>query len=73
MGHTGALHETNVCAVGGTEVTACGGDSGGPLTLNGNLFGVVSWGIIPCGINGAPTVFVSVPHHIDWINANYEG
>ncbi|XP_034947316.1 trypsin-like [Chelonus insularis] len=66
------LHETNVCTgplTGG--YSACNGDSGGPLIIkNGNrseVVGVVSWGIIPCGSKGAPSVYTRVSAFIDWI------
>ncbi|XP_031781530.1 trypsin-1, partial [Nasonia vitripennis] len=68
------LHESNVCTgplTGG--VSACSGDSGGPLIKvlgNGKpeVIGVVSWGIIPCGTTGAPSVYTRVSSYIDWIN-----
>lgn len=50
------------------------GDSGGPLIKNSTAgiieqIGVVSWGVLPCGSNGAPSVYVDVSHFVDWINA----
>lgn len=62
------LHESNVCTgplSGG--VSACGGDSGGPLTQGDRLVGVVSWGVMPCGSRNAPTVYVRVSAFVDWI------
>ncbi|XP_051158292.1 trypsin-like [Leptopilina boulardi] len=67
------LHETNVCTgplTGGTS--ACSGDSGGPLISNitpgsSEVIGVVSWGIIPCGSVGAPSVYTKVASYVDWI------
>ncbi|XP_076632941.1 trypsin-1-like [Colletes latitarsis] len=66
------LHETNVCSgplSGG--ISACSGDSGGPLVLNNNgiteLIGIVSWGIVPCGSNGAPSVYTRTSAFNDWI------
>lgn len=49
------------------------GDSGGPLAQQSEsgdweLVGVVSWGIMPCGTIGAPSVFVRTSAYIDWIN-----
>lgn len=48
------------------------GDSGGPLVSKSadgkvELVGIVSWGMVPCGRNGAPSVFVRVSSFIDWI------
>ncbi|XP_055613474.1 trypsin-1-like [Uranotaenia lowii] len=68
----GPLAETNVCAgpADGSK-SACSADSGGPLVKqvgDQNIqVGVVSWGAIPCGQPNRPTVFVSVPHFVDWI------
>ncbi|KAK2585876.1 hypothetical protein KPH14_010468 [Odynerus spinipes] len=67
------LHETNVCTgplTGG--VSACSGDSGGPLAVTNSksnpvVIGVVSWGIIPCGTRGAPSVYTRVSAYNDWI------
>ncbi|XP_018311474.1 trypsin-7-like [Mycetomoellerius zeteki] len=47
---------------------ACMGDSGGPLTVNGVLVGLVSFGPAPCTNTEYPTVFTRVLSHIDWIN-----
>lgn len=63
------LHETNLCTgplTGG--VSACSGDSGGPLTQNGTeLVGIVSWGYIPCGSPNAPSVYGRVSAFVEWI------
>ncbi|XP_014230915.1 trypsin-1-like [Trichogramma pretiosum] len=69
------LHETNVCTgplTGG--VSACSGDSGGPLIKIGKdakpeVIGIVSWGFIPCGSEGAPSVYTRTSAHIDWIKS----
>nr|ACY24330.1 trypsin [Ctenocephalides felis] len=69
------LHPTNLCTgplTGG--VSACSGDSGGPLVqYNGSeatLLGVVSWGYIPCGGVGYPSVYTRVSAYVDWIKQN---
>ncbi|XP_072382812.1 trypsin-1-like [Diabrotica undecimpunctata] len=45
----------------------CQGDSGGPLVLDQQLVGVSSWVFLPCGKEGAPSVFTRVSHFVDWI------
>ncbi|KYN36366.1 Lectizyme [Trachymyrmex septentrionalis] len=67
------VHETNICT--GPlydQISACSGDSGGPLiSRNGQkpvLIGIVSWGIIPCGSEGAPSVYTKVSSFIEWID-----
>ncbi|XP_036141380.1 trypsin-1-like [Monomorium pharaonis] len=67
------VHETNVCTgplKGG--ISACSGDSGGPLISKRPgqkpvLTGIVSWGIIPCGSAGAPSVYTRVSKFNDWV------
>ncbi|XP_018580363.1 trypsin-1 [Anoplophora glabripennis] len=63
------LHfESNVCSGPlDAPITACGGDSGGPLSKGNVVEGVVSWGINPCGGVDAPTVYVKVSNYINWI------
>ncbi|XP_074537936.1 trypsin [Halichoeres trimaculatus] len=57
-----------VCAgsqFGGKD--SCQGDSGGPLICNGNLEGIVSWGI-SCANPHYPGVYTRVRNYIHWIN-----
>jgi len=54
-------------------VSACSGDSGGPLSCpreDGSqyLAGIVSWGMIPCGQPNLPSVYTNVGHFRDWID-----
>ncbi|GAB0094522.1 hypothetical protein DMENIID0001_098320 [Sergentomyia squamirostris] len=60
---------SNVCA-GGGPISACGGDSGGPLYLGNLMVGVVSWGFNPCGTTVAPSVYASSANYRNWIDAN---
>lgn len=58
---------TQLCAGflrGGRD--ACRGDSGGPLVCNGNLAGIVSWGI-DCARPFFPGVYTNISSYIDWI------
>ena len=42
------------------------GDGGAPLVCDGNLAGILSWGLVAC--NGCtPDVFTRVSLHKDWI------
>lgn len=62
------LHESNICTgplSGG--ISACSGDSGGPITQQGAVIGIASWTVIPCGQANAPTVYTGVSSFIDWI------
>lgn len=63
------VHENNVCTgplTGG--ISACSGDSGGPLTQDGEIVGIVSWGFIPCGQPNSPSFYVRVSAYIPWLN-----
>ncbi|XP_058826427.1 trypsin-1-like [Topomyia yanbarensis] len=68
------LGPTNVCTgplTGG--VSACSGDSGGPLYVTSNgvrtQVGIVSWGWMPCGSIGRPSVYVGVASYRNWIDS----
>jgi secreted trypsin-like serine protease len=48
--YDGRIGETLLCAgEHAGERDACGGDSGGPLSVDGRLVGLVSWGPNGCG------------------------
>jgi trypsin len=47
--------------------SACNGDSGGPLTQNGVIVGVVSWGPSGCTSATLPTAYASVGNLRSWI------
>ncbi|XP_069690541.1 trypsin-like [Periplaneta americana] len=50
---------------------ACNGDSGGPLHLDGEIIGIVSWGI-GCGEANTPGVFTKVNNYISWIKEHID-
>merc|ERR1712226_392956 len=65
------INDKQICAGGEEGKDACGGDSGGPLTVvdrNGvtTLVGIVSWGDY-CGAENFPTVYTRVSAYIDFI------
>jgi len=44
-------------------------DSGGPLYVNGQQVGIVSWSVKPCTVAPYPGVFTEVSWYVDWINS----
>jgi len=63
------FNETQQFCAGGNGTGACLGDSGGPaLDMNGDVVGIVSFGIISCGI--FPTIFTRVNGYKDFIKDN---
>ncbi|CAG2175020.1 unnamed protein product [Oppiella nova] len=62
------VDDTNICAQSSTQ-SGCAGDSGGPLTVNGELVGVVSYGVNQCPLNYLPNVFGYVPSVRAWIDS----
>lgn len=65
-----AITDDMICAgVEDATKDSCQGDSGGPLAVNGQLVGIVSWGI-GCATEGFPGVYASVPHYVQWIVEN---
>lgn len=65
----GEIDQTMVCA-GSPGKDACNGDSGGPLTQDGTVVGVVSWGSLVCE-NSQPGVYarLSNPELRDFIRS----
>lgn len=64
------IFNTMFCA-GDTGGDACGGDSGGGVTLSGSnhVVGIVSWGY-ECASNSSPGVYTSVQPYFAWISDN---
>ncbi|XP_011180891.2 trypsin alpha-3 [Zeugodacus cucurbitae] len=59
-----------ICAgVSGGGKGTCGGDSGGPLAVNGQQVGIVSWGV-GCAHPDFPGVYSSVAKLRSWITAH---
>lgn len=64
--HSNNIYDSEICTFTKSGEGACHGDSGGPLTWNGKVAGIVSWGR-PCAI-GYPDVFTRVSAFQDWVN-----
>ncbi|KAL7305739.1 hypothetical protein TKK_0001990 [Trichogramma kaykai] len=67
------IYPTNICAFNPRRRQGqCSGDSGGPLTVDGKLVGVVSWSYkdSDCASTIYPGVYTRVAEYVDWINKN---
>ncbi|XP_014227159.1 chymotrypsin-2-like [Trichogramma pretiosum] len=65
------VYPTNICANNPRRRQGqCNGDSGGPLTVNGVIVGVVSWSIKDpeCASTRYPGLFTRVSEYMDWIS-----
>lgn len=67
-GNAALVFDHKICAFIGNGRGTCMGDSGGPLAHNGQVHGIVSWGI-PCAV-GRPDVYDRVTSHRTWIINN---
>lgn len=66
------ITDAMVCAgYPGGEFDACKGDSGGPLYLDGVVYGIVSWGF-GCALQCSPHVYANVYTFRDWIKQTME-
>lgn len=63
--HQLSIHNSTLCTFIGFEAGAYVGDSGGGLTINNQLVGVLSWGLL--GIKENPDQFTRVSEFIEWI------
>ncbi|XP_043468490.1 chymotrypsin-2-like [Leptopilina heterotoma] len=64
------IYDSQVCAYDTLiKKGACHGDSGGPLTINGVLVGLVSWSY-GCAQTDYPSVYTRVPKYLNWIEKN---
>ncbi|XP_014486675.1 PREDICTED: trypsin-7-like [Dinoponera quadriceps] len=62
------IYDTQICTNEPTVVKgSCLGDSGGPLTVDGKLVGLISWSV-SCGNTRFPTIYTRVSSYINWIS-----
>ncbi|KAF6077933.1 kallikrein related peptidase 14 [Phyllostomus discolor] len=72
--YPGAITAGMVCAGvpnGGKD--SCQGDSGGPLVCQGQLQGLVSWGMERCALPGYPGVYTNLCKYYSWIQQTMRG
>lgn len=72
------INESQICAGDESDVSACSGDSGGPLICLQEevnvLAGVISFGDTLCtelsrDLSSVPNVFTRISHYYNWINS----
>lgn len=72
-GRSVPLWKAQMCAGGVTGKDSCKGDSGGPLMFEDGrtylVIGIVSFGPVPCGMEGVPGVYSKVYEYLDWIKS----
>nr|XP_033779885.1 anionic trypsin-like [Geotrypetes seraphini] len=65
--YPGQITENMICVgylEGGKD--SCQGDSGGPVVSNGELQGIVSWGV-GCALENYPGVYTKTCNYVKWI------
>lgn len=62
---------SQICTFNRQGEGVCFGDSGGPVTMDGKLYGVASWGK-PCG-QGYPDMYSSIIYYHDFIRKHVKG
>jgi secreted trypsin-like serine protease len=60
-----AVTDEMLCLIAANNAGVCSGDSGSPIILRGNVIGVCSWTLRPCGIH--PSVYIRLSSHMRWI------
>lgn len=67
------IADSQICAGGENGKDSCKGDSGGPLMHElGDTFvivGVVSFGSVICGQEGAPALYTHVYKYLAWLKS----
>ncbi|KAL3279073.1 hypothetical protein HHI36_016587 [Cryptolaemus montrouzieri] len=63
------VKKTNICISGKNDKSACNGDSGGPLIVDGYQVGITSFGARNCK-SGYPTVFTRITKYLKWVEKN---
>ncbi|XP_045454982.1 phenoloxidase-activating enzyme-like isoform X2 [Melitaea cinxia] len=70
--YSSTISEKHICAGGEKGLDSCRGDGGGPLMFEEggrySLAGIVSFGAVPCGRVGVPSVYTKVFYYLPWIN-----
>jgi len=62
------INNGHICVLSNT-VSACSGDSGGPLRCGTTLVGATSWGLASCA-PGTPSVYSRISFFRNWIDSN---
>lgn len=62
-----------VCPWASPSVSPPQGDSGGPLVCQGQLQGLVSWGMERCALPGYPGVYTNLCKYYGWIQQTMRG
>ncbi|XP_026325335.1 brachyurin-like [Hyposmocoma kahamanoa] len=65
------LPASNICTSGYGGRSVCGGDSGGPLTVDRRLVGIVSFGYAVECEQGYPEAYARVTSYSSWIAAQF--